>query len=1003
MFYLHLLATTSILLLATSTSISHATDVVDFQQCDRQCRFQFGFYDRSITGIRVGALDHHDPLGRSCDCYKHNEKIGSLKRSTLKPWDDADFWCGNGGNSTNPGFNTSFVCVLDLNPAHDNEVLTTTRKEASQNGWSVVHCGKCSACSRPDDVRVLYNTRHTITTDMTRCAAKFAKPKFLGGDPNLVHLKECLALSNITFNDQRQFNNFSKKGGDGPTCMECWTDNIMCDSTQCNTNPSCIEKFINPNNTGAFSGCLKCDEKHCGASFIRCAGANRRSSGIISDIQRIGEEVCKGGWYWECSQCHAKCAKNDDACNAKCELLESCQGPSSRSSRSGRSGRSGRSSRSSRSGRSSRSSSKNSSTTTTTTTTLTTTTTTIPTTTTRPLPLTCSYNRSSEWSVDRRYLYMAKCNASDLAQQWSGATFLSSSNKTNKKIKKKKKPSAVTNGRWRSGCLSTSLSLPMIVSTPCDGAAFTYNEEDQTLSVAIPSPRTERGKGVGACVDMYGGAKCQDVDLWTCHEKGHKDYSHQQWEYDVKDMSLRSTQTCGNDLCLSLNRTLLPPYVETPCVWPNILPSATPSDTPSDTPSATSISSTPHVTTHHVTTQSVATNVGPPSQSSLFPGGILLVENVTIIPGYGADTFYPTESKTGVLYSGFDDGGVGGVSVTSFSPNGMGTTTGSAIVIGGDKGNMESFRTLEVTAVGGAVVENAAPMSGRYTSANLYLNGTWWIGSYGGAEGGKKCEMGTKIPQLCQLGPFVGFRWSKDQGTTWHEGRRKDGTLLGTSLGLFGETPSDSIRIGAPHVVDHGSENLLSPDGNIYVVAMGCLASSSADPTYNCSWISGDAIFVARASNVDAMSPDTLNDVTNWEYAIGSTGHWTKKLLDAAPVFEWRGRVGTTTATRWEGRGGTYLWCVTTPTRMPSTVGTYDTYVMISKDIIGTNGMKRITYMPQFGQEIYFVSIPSMWLNATHGVMTFSANFACGAGRCHSNLKGASYGANLLPIEFLLS
>lgn len=307
--------------------IVSGTDVIDFQQCDRQCRFQFGFYDRSITGERVDVLSHKNPFGRYCKCYKTNNGtnktvIGKrLERSTLKPWDDEDFWCGAGGNSTNPGYNTSFVCVK-LNDT--NEVMTTSRKLA--NPKNIIHCGKCSACSRPKDVQVLYDTRHFITTEMTRCAAKFAKPSILGGDNNLDHLRECLYKANITFDNKIRLKTLTNNGN-GPTCMDCWTDNIMCDSTQCNTNPSCIEKFINPNNTGAFSGCLKCDEKHCGAEFIRCAGANRRSSGIISDIQRAADEVCQNGWYWECSQCHSKCGPKDYQCNAQCELLESCQGP----------------------------------------------------------------------------------------------------------------------------------------------------------------------------------------------------------------------------------------------------------------------------------------------------------------------------------------------------------------------------------------------------------------------------------------------------------------------------------------------------------------------------------------------------------------------------------------------------------------------------------------------------------------------------------------------------
>ena len=307
-----------LLLLTTLTLPSSSTDVIDFQQCDRQCRYQFGFYDRAITGVRVGALGHNNSFGSHCNCYKNQDNVGNVKRSSLKPWNEQDFWCGAGGNSTFPGFNTTFVCVLD------GKDQVTTRTIATADNFTIVHCGKCSACSHSKDVQVLYDTKHFITTEMTRCAAKFAKPTFLGGDHNLDHLRSCLYAANITFDNTRRFQTPT-----GPTCMDCWTDNIMCDSTQCNTNPSCIEKFINPNNTGAFSGCLKCDEKHCGSEFIQCAGANRRSTGILSDIQRVGEEVCHHGFYWACSQCHSKCGLTNSSCNAQCEVLKSCQGPSS--------------------------------------------------------------------------------------------------------------------------------------------------------------------------------------------------------------------------------------------------------------------------------------------------------------------------------------------------------------------------------------------------------------------------------------------------------------------------------------------------------------------------------------------------------------------------------------------------------------------------------------------------------------------------------------------------
>ena len=40
--------------------------------------------------------------------------------------------------------------------------------------------------------------------------------------------------------------------------------------------------------------CTLCDEKRCGIAFVECAGANRRRTAIISDIERDTEqEVCE--------------------------------------------------------------------------------------------------------------------------------------------------------------------------------------------------------------------------------------------------------------------------------------------------------------------------------------------------------------------------------------------------------------------------------------------------------------------------------------------------------------------------------------------------------------------------------------------------------------------------------------------------------------------------------------------------------------------------------------
>ena len=42
-----------------------------------------------------------------------------------------------------------------------------------------------------------------------------------------------------------------------------------------------------------LNSCFFCDEIHCSPTFIgRCAGANRRTAGVVTDIERPGAAVC---------------------------------------------------------------------------------------------------------------------------------------------------------------------------------------------------------------------------------------------------------------------------------------------------------------------------------------------------------------------------------------------------------------------------------------------------------------------------------------------------------------------------------------------------------------------------------------------------------------------------------------------------------------------------------------------------------------------------------------
>lgn len=90
-------------------------------------------------------------------------------------------------------------------------------------------------------------------------------------------------------------------------------------------------------------------------------------------------------------------------------------------------------------------------------------------------------------------------------------------------------------------------------------------------------------------------------------------------------------------------------------------------------------------------------------------------------PGIHADTWYPSWSSDGRLYSSWTDGNVNGV--PSGSGGGAHATTGFAIITGDDPFNL----TLSGVAT---YVEPTMPYEGRYPSLNAHIDGVWYYGTY---------------------------------------------------------------------------------------------------------------------------------------------------------------------------------------------------------------------------------------------------------------------------------
>jgi len=232
---------------------SDAVQQKEFYQCTRQCRWTYGL-NLTIVGGRSG-WSH-------CQCFRGTEVLSIIPRFSDKDFDTTNTWSG----TETSGWNCDFVCVQK-----NGEILTVTKEEAEKEKDLVkLHCGRCAACSAPEDIEVLAKTRKWITEVMTKVAARFAAP---WGHQDPQRLRRDLLEANISFSEKRYDNRT-----DLPSCMDVWADNIMCDSMSCKSK--CWLKFFNPKNakteiTGDIhwydlnAQCLRCDEVNCGPAFIK--------------------------------------------------------------------------------------------------------------------------------------------------------------------------------------------------------------------------------------------------------------------------------------------------------------------------------------------------------------------------------------------------------------------------------------------------------------------------------------------------------------------------------------------------------------------------------------------------------------------------------------------------------------------------------------------------------------------------------------------------------------
>lgn len=364
-----------------------------------------------------------------------------------------------------------------------------------------------------------------------------------------------------------------------------------------------------------------------------------------------------------------------------------------------------------------------------------------------------------------------------------------------------------------------------------------------------------------------------------------------------------------------------------------------------------------------------------------------------------ADCWYPSWASDGNMYSGFSDG-----SVENVLPDGTTETVQTGGWLGAKAnagyGKIVGDDPMNLIVIGlGALPTPAAPYDSRYPSGSLVHDGIWYYGSHPEGGGGLVNLDGDPY-EWPWVGPLVGFRISRDYGKTWSDTPNDPTKPIFPELAIDekGKPKYGPIRIGEPFFVDFGKNMEHSPDGKAYLVAHGATELGANPRALKSSWCVGDEAYLLRV----VPSPETINDAKAYEFFAGRDDNggplWTRELSDMKPLISWPGRVGSASITYNPGLRK-YLFCITDGS---AANGPYDTFILESSNLTGP--WKMVVFMERFGEQGYFVNLPSKFISkdGRRAWLCYAANFSAGGPNptpLESNPPGSRYAMNLQEIR----
>ncbi len=192
-----------------------------------------------------------------------------------------------------------------------------------------------------------------------------------------------------------------------------------------------------------------------------------------------------------------------------------------------------------------------------------------------------------------------------------------------------------------------------------------------------------------------------------------------------------------------------------------------------------------------------------------------------------------------------------------------------------------------------------------------------------------------------------------------------------------------------------------SPDGKAYLVGQGAVDPDPKPRPANLSWITGDQIYVTRVR----PSIANMNDRSKYEFFAGydSSGQpvWTRDFAKIKPLVDWNNNCGCVTMT-YDAPLKKHLMCITDG---GNTISKFNTYILESDHITGP--WKLVVYLRDFGEQAYFVNIPSKFISEDGRTLwlCYASNFSNGNPNWNTHYRdippGGGYGMTLQQIKLL--